>query len=358
MNNANSSECFIGNDGPLIIAGPCSAETEDQVIETAKQLSKISSVKIFRAGIWKPRTRPNSFEGVGEQGLPWLKRVKEETGLLTTTEVANTKHVELALKHGIDILWIGARTTVSPFTIQEMADALRGVDIPVMIKNPINADIELWVGAIERIQAAGIKHLAAIHRGFSTFEKIKFRNSPKWKIPVELKQRIMDIPMICDPSHIAGKRELILEVSQKAMNLNMNGLMIESHIDPDKALSDASQQVTPAQLSDLLQTLSYKTEFSTNESFENELERLRKKIDNTDEEIIKNLHIRMEITKEIGMAKLKNNITMFQPHRMDELMKERIEQGETYGLTSGYVKAVYTTIHNESVREQMKLAED
>lgn len=264
---------------PLVIAGPCSAESLDQMLRTAHALKEISEVSVFRAGIWKPRTRPNNFEGLGEIALPWLAEVKKQTGLKVTTEVATAKHVELCLKAGVDILWIGARTTANPFSVQEIADALKGVDIPVMVKNPINADLQLWIGALERFNLAGITKLMAIHRGFSVGEKLEFRNDPLWRIPMELKVKFPELPLLCDPSHITGKRDLIQTVCQKAMDLDMNGLIIETHPDPEKAWSDASQQVTPEKLSEIISSLSLKKENSQDKSYTNQLNDLRDQID-------------------------------------------------------------------------------
>ncbi len=337
---------------PLVIAGPCSAESPEQMLATAREIAKIPDVRIFRAGIWKPRTRPNCFEGVGAEGLKWLEDVKAETGLLTTTEVANAQHVELALKHNVDILWIGARTTVSPFAVQEIADALKGVNIPVMVKNPVNQDLPLWLGAIERFAGAGITKLAAIHRGFSTGDKSKYRNLPKWNIPIELKRRFPDLPMICDPSHIAGRRDLIAQICQKAMDVDMDGLMVETHINPDVALSDAAQQVTPEALSKIISSLSLRTEYAVDRSFEQELEHLRNLVDRADLDILEALKERTEIIKKIGLAKKENNIMPLQIHRMDELMKMRVERGVNLGLTEKFIRDIYHTIHTESVRIQ------
>ena len=343
---------------PLVIAGPCSAENREQMLATANEVKEIEGVQIFRAGIWKPRTRPNCFEGVGEEGLKWLSEVKEQTGLLTTTEVANAQHVELALKHNVDILWIGARTTVSPFAVQEIADALKGVNIPVMVKNPVNQDLPLWIGALERINGAGINKMAAIHRGFSTGDNSKYRNLPLWKIPIELKRQFPTLPMICDPSHIAGKRDLIASTCQKAMDADMEGLMVETHINPDVALSDAKQQVTPASLDNILKGLSLRTEYTTDRSFEQELDHLRSKVDRVDREILEALAARTEIIKKIGIAKKENNIMPLQIHRMDELMKKRIDMGHELGLVEKFIKDIYNTIHSESVRIQGEIVNE
>ncbi len=346
------------NGRPLVIAGPCSAESEEQMLAIAHQVKELQQAKVFRAGIWKPRTRPNTFEGVGLVGLPWLQRVKEETGMLITTEVANAQHAELALKHGVDILWIGARTTVSPFAVQEIADALKGTNIPVMVKNPINADLALWMGAIERFNAVGLTKLAAIHRGFSTADKSKYRNLPIWSIPIELKRNLPDLPIICDPSHIAGRRDLIAEVCQKAMDANMEGLMIETHINPDKALSDAKQQVTPDGLKEIINGLSLRNEHSSDKNFEESLDKLRSGIDKVDREIIELLHVRMNVVREIGACKKDNNVTPLQIDRMDAVMKERCQLGSKVGLDEKYIEDLFHVIHTESVRQQTKIMND
>jgi chorismate mutase len=335
---------------PVIIAGPCSAESEEQVLSTAKELS-LRGVKIYRAGIWKPRTRPNAFEGVGAKGLKWLKRVKEETGMLTATEVANTKHVYEVLKNGIDIIWIGARTTANPFAVQEIADALQGVDIPVMIKNPVNPDVELWIGALERINKAGITKMAAIHRGFSNYDKTLFRNDPQWQIPIELKRRIPELMMITDPSHICGNRQLLYDVSQKAMDLNFDGLIIESHITPDKALSDAKQQITPAELESLLVRLILR-EPSSNAHAELTLAELREQIDKLDDKLVNLLEKRMEVVGEIGAYKKENNLTILQSRRWDDILNKRVSLGQRKGLSEEFILKVFKAIHQESINHQ------
>lgn len=340
---------------PLVIAGPCSAETEEQVLETAKAVVQIEDVRIFRAGIWKPRTRPNSFEGVGEKGLPWLKRVKEDTGLLVTTEVANAHHVELALKNDIDILWIGARTTVNPFSVQEIADALKGTNIPVMVKNPINADLALWMGALERMNLAGIDKLVAIHRGFSTAEKSDYRNVPLWRIPIELKRRLPDLPIICDPSHITGDRHRINLVCQKAMDVDMEGIMVETHPRPDQAWSDAAQQVTPTMLGEIIKSLVLKTEFSLDRTFESELSDLRSQIDRIDSELLEGLRMRFNIVERIGDLKMKNNVTALQVHRMDAMIKRISDMAQDIGLRSQFAQEIYNVIHEESVKLQTEM---
>jgi len=345
-------ECFPKLTSPIIIAGPCSAETEQQVMDTARQIKEFPNVQVFRAGIWKPRTRPNSFEGNGEKALPWMKRVKAELGLQTTVEVANAKHVELALKYDIDILWIGARTTASPFAVQEIADALKGTNIRVMIKNPINPDLALWLGAIERIYQAGIDRIIAIHRGFSVEGSHEYRNAPMWKLPIELKQRLPDLPMICDPSHIAGKRELIAKVTQKALDVNMDGAIIETHITPDTAWSDAAQQITPTQLKEIVSNLAYRKPDCHNKEYEDELEISRDQIDRIDQELIELLSQRHKIVEKIAITKIKNHVTALQVNRLNEMMTKRYEKGEALGLSQTYIKEIFDTIHTESVKKQ------
>lgn len=342
---------------PIVMAGPCSAESFEQVMTTAKALKEISGVSVFRAGIWKPRTRPNNFEGLGEIALPWLNEVKKETGLLVTTEVATAKHVELCLKHGVDILWIGARTTANPFSVQEIADSLKGVDIPVMVKNPINADLQLWIGALERFNLAGITKLIAIHRGFSVAEKLEFRNDPLWRIPMELKVKFPELPLICDPSHITGQRELIQKVCQKAMDLDMDGLIIETHPDPDKAWSDASQQVTPKKLSEIISNLSLKKEDSKDLSFTHNLNDLREQIDRLDNELLHTLKLRANVVDKIAKAKIEQNVTALQRNRFDQLMKERLHAGEKLGLDQNFIKEIFDAIHEQSVQIQTDLFE-
>ncbi len=343
------------NKKPIIISGPCSAENESQVLATAHAIANIDPSIIFRAGIWKPRTRPNSFEGVGIEGLGWLQKVKEETGMKITTEVANAKHVEECLKHGIDILWIGARTTVSPFAVQEIADVLKGVDIPVMIKNPVNPDLQLWIGAIERIQQAGINKIVAIHRGFHTFSKSPFRNDPNWQIAVELKLMFPALPMICDPSHICGSTELIPYIAQKALDMELDGLMIETHILPEIAKSDPKQQLTPSQLEELLSKLVVREPISQSKKFIDSLTELRSNINKIDDEILHLLMTRMQIAKEIGKYKKKNNVTILQAARWEELLKDRISRGQMMGLNEDTVKKIYHIIHEEAVRIQTEI---
>ena len=339
---------------PLIIAGPCSAETEEQLLNTCKQLTS-NGVDILRAGIWKPRTRPNSFEGVGEVGLTWFKNVKKELGMPTATEVANAQHVELALKHEVDVLWIGARSTVNPFTVQEIADALKGVDIPVIVKNPINPELALWIGAIERIYNAGITKVAALHRGFSTYEKTKYRNAPMWQLAIELKSNLPNVPIIGDPSHIGGKREFILPLAQKALDLDFDGLMIETHIDPDNAWSDASQQVTPSRLTEILKELKVRTVSSADVEVVNQLEELRRKIDSIDSEIMEHLAARTRLVEKIGEYKKANNITVFQVDRWLKVFQTRPEWAEKQNLSKDFIANIYKLIHDEAIRIQTKI---
>ena len=345
---------FSNFEKPIIIAGPCSAESEAQLHDIAHTLSNSANIDLLRAGIWKPRTRPGSFEGVGAEGLKWLVEAGKAYHIPTTTEVANVKHVEQALKAGVDVLWIGARTTVNPFSVQEIADALKGIDIPVMIKNPINPDINLWVGAIERIQNAGMSEIAVIHRGFSSYEKTKFRNIPKWGIPVELMSLFPDIPIICDPSHIGGSRELIQSISQKALDMNMAGLMIETHHTPDKALSDAQQQITPAELFQILGELVVrKPNPVTGKDYI--LDDLRSKIDEIDDNIMNDLAKRFEIIDEIGAYKKANNITILQIERWFEILASRKKNGVSKGLRDEFIDEVLKSIHKESVYRQTNI---
>lgn len=338
---------------PIIIAGPCSAESEEQVMDAARQLAGMG-IRIFRSGIWKPRTRPNAFEGVGSRGLPWLKRVKEETGMLTTTEVANVKHVYEALKYGIDIIWIGARTSANPFAVQEIADTLKGMDIPVMIKNPVNPDVELWIGAIERIYGAGIKRILAIHRGFSIFGKSEYRNHPHWQIPIELKRRIPNLPVITDPSHICGNRERLYEISQEAMDLNFDGIIIESHPDPDKALSDPMQQLKPADLKHMLDRIIIrKTEVDNGLALT--IAELREEIDKLDDQIIDIFEQRMEIADQIGQYKKEHNVAILQSKRWDSILNKRLEMGLEKGLSNEFITRVFRAIHQESINHQARI---
>jgi len=339
---------------PLIIAGPCSAESHEQVITTAKALAK-KNVNIFRSGIWKPRSRPDAFQGIGKEGLSWLKEVKETTGLPVAIEVANAAHVELALENEIDFLWIGARSSVSPFNVQEIADALDGVDIPIFIKNPVNPDIELWTGAIERIHQKGIKRIAAIHRGFSSFEKTKYRNNPNWEIPIELKRRFPDLPLLCDPSHIAGKKELLLDIAQNALDLNYSGLMIEVHHEPEKALSDKEQQITPTELDELLLKLSLRKSTSNDPIFTNTLEKLRGKIDDLDYELLSNIAKRMELVQDIGIYKRENQVAIYQPERWNEIVNTRTKKAVENLISKEFIIKIFESIHEESIRKQSEV---
>jgi len=339
---------------PFLIAGPCSAETEEQMLETALQLKEFCSIDVLRAGIWKPRTRPDSFEGVGEEGLPWLVSAGKLLGVPTTTEVANTRHAELALKAGIDILWIGARTTVNPFAVQELADAVRGSGVPVMIKNPVNPDLELWIGAFERFEKAGTTDLTAIHRGFSVYKHPKYRNVPNWELPIALRERMPHIPMICDPSHITGKRSLLLEVSQKAMDLNFDGLMIESHRNPDAAWSDAAQQLTPENLGKLISQLVLRSKIIS-DSAQQGLEEMRDKIGILDDRLFEILAARMLLSEEVGKFKLDHNITILQEEHWKKVISGRLEKAGEYGLAERFVRLVMDALHQESIRHQTRV---
>ncbi len=338
------------SERPFVIAGPCSAETEEQVMTTARQLAE-KGCHMFRAGIWKPRTKPGGFEGNGETALPWMQQVKEETGMLTATEVATPEHVELALKYGIDILWVGARTTANPFAMQALADALKGADVPVLVKNPVNPDLELWIGALERINGAGIKRLGAIHRGFSSYDKNIYRNLPMWQIPIELRRRIPNLPIVCDPSHIGGRRDLIAPLCQQAMDLSMDGLIVESHCEPDKAWSDASQQVTPAILDYILSILVIRGETQTTEN----ITALRKQIDEIDNSIIEMLAKRMRVSREIGQYKKEHDMTILQTARYTEILDRRAAQGFHMGIAPECIHKIFEAIHEESVNQQMKM---
>jgi len=351
----NSISGWLKVNRPIIISGPCSAETEEQTVATAKQIAATGKVHALRAGIWKPRTRPGQYEGAGDIGLQWLMTAKKETGLPVTTEVANAAHVEAALKAGVDILWVGARTTVNPFSVQEVADSLKGVDIPVMVKNPVNPDLELWIGALERLQKAGIKTMAAIHRGFSSAEKGPFRNLPMWNIAIELKTRFPELEIICDPSHIGGNRDLISFISQKALDLDMAGLMIESHINPDAAWSDAKQQVTPAVLGKIISELVVRKPDSENKTFKDTLSILREQIDHLDDEIMQKLSSRMKISEKIGQYKRDNNVIILQVNRWEEIIKSRVTLGKAMGLDEGFTRDLLRLIHHESIQVQEKI---
>ncbi len=340
----------IDDKRPIIIAGPCSAENREQVLNTAQSLAS-KGIRIFRAGIWKPRTKPGGFEGVGAVGLPWLKEVKEKTGMLTSTEVATPYHVFEAIKAGIDILWIGARTVANPFAMQELADALKGTDIPILVKNPVNPDLELWIGAIERIYGAGIRNIGVIHRGFSSYEKKLYRNLPLWHIPIELKRRYPDLSMFCDPSHIGGKRELVAPIAQQALDLNFDGLIIESHCDPDHALSDAAQQLTPDVLDYTLSMLVIRDNAQTTE----DITVLRKQIDEIDEQLLATLAKRMRISKEIGTYKKEHNMPILQEGRYNDILENRAKLGKAMELNPEFVAEIMKSIHEESVRVQMEI---
>lgn len=346
---------FSTKEKPFLIAGPCSAETREQLIATAEAMQNLP-VQLFRAGVWKPRTRPGSFEGKGIEALTWLEEVKATYGFKTAIEVAEPKHVEAALLHNVDVLWIGARTVVNPFQVQHIADSLKGVKIPVMVKNPVNPDVDLWQGAIERIQAVGIKEVAAIHRGFSAYKTSNsYRNQPNWIIPVELKRRLPDMPVFCDPSHISGQAIRVAQVAQKAMNIGFDGLMIETHIKPKEALSDADQQITPAELQQLLLNLTIRNEYPTGENGLLELEYLRQTVDNIDAEIIDLIAKRMEISGQMGEVKRLNNITAYQPERWREILETRCEQARKLSLSGSYISSIYELIHNESIKKQLEI---
>ena len=344
------------NGSPFIISGPCSAESEEQVMVTAKKIAESGRVNALRAGIWKPRTRPNSFEGMGAVAIPWLKNAAKETGLLSITEVAKPEHVELCLKAGIEMLWIGARTTANPFSVQEIAEALKGVDIPVFVKNPIHLDLQLWIGAMERLWQAGIRRIAAIHRGFAIGKPQRYRNEPLWEIPIELKRLYPNLLLLSDPSHIGGKRESIEKLSQRALDLDFDGLIIESHYQPDKALSDAAQQVTPEQLNDILNRLKYRRSSSANREFVYNLQTLRNDIDEVDEELLHLLKKRSEIVEQIGDFKLKNNVTVFQLERWIEILKTRGDLAVELGIDKEFIIEMMKTIHKESVHLQTELS--
>ena len=340
----------VSDKRPFLIAGPCSAETEEQVMATAKQLAA-NGVKIMRAGIWKPRTKPGGFEGIGPIGLQWLKKVKKETGMYVSTEVATQKHVYEALKYGVDMLWIGARTTANPFAVQEIAEALQGVDIPVLVKNPVNPDLELWIGALERLSAVGLTKLGAIHRGFSSYDKSVYRNMPQWHIPIELKRRFPDLPIICDPSHIGGRRDLIQPLSQQAMDMGFEGLIIETHCDPTNAWSDAAQQVTPDVLKDIIENLIIRDSKQTTE----DLVDLRKQIDELDQRLLELLSKRMRVSTEIGQYKKEHDIAIVQTDRYDDILKRRIAEAVSMKMNPEFMRVVLEAIHEESVRVQVDL---
>ena len=338
------------NERPFVIAGPCSAESEEQVMTTARQLAA-KGCHMFRAGVWKPRTKPGGFEGHGEKALPWLAQVKKETGMLVATEVATPEHVELALKYGVDVLWVGARTTANPFAVQALADSLKGVDVPVLVKNPVNPDLELWVGALERINRAGVERLGVIHRGFSSYDKKIYRNLPMWQIPIELHRRYPSLPLVCDPSHIGGRRDLIAPLCQQAMDLGFDGLIVESHCSPDEAWSDAAQQVTPDVLDYLLSLLVVRDEVMTTEG----INQLRHQIDDIDNQLIEILAKRMRICREIGQYKKEHNMTVLQAQRYDEILNKRGVQCSMCGMSPDFAVHIFKNIHEESVRQQIEI---
>lgn len=339
----------------IVIAGPCSAESEEQVLQTARELAAQGDTDLFRSGIWKPRTRPNSFEGVGVVGLGWLKKVKEETGLPVTTEVANRQHVFEALKYGIDVLWLGARTTVNPFSVQEVADAIKGVDIPVLIKNPINPDLKLWMGAIERIYKAGVTRIGVIHRGFSYHGQTNYRNVPRWQIPIELKRQFPDLQIICDNSHICGRRDTLLAVAQKALDLNFDGIMTEVHPNPDEAWSDAAQQITPAQFGQLVEDLRLRVPTSDDPEYKDTIEHLRQEIDEIDDELLNILGRRMQLSEQIGEYKKRKNIAILQTDRWGEILERATSLGKVKGLSKEFVTVILKAIHQESINHQEKI---
>ena len=357
MENKKEMRSWLDNFGlnhPLVIAGPCSAETEDQVLKIAHQL-KDTDASVLRAGIWKPRTRPGNFEGVGALGLKWLQKAKQETGMLTTTEVANANHVDLALEHDVDILWIGARTTVSPFIVQDIADALKGTDKIVLIKNPVNPDLSLWLGAVERIYAADIKNVGVIHRGFSTYEKTRYRNNPEWQLAIDLQNKMPDLPLILDPSHIAGRRDIIFDLCQTALDLNYDGLMVETHYDPDNAWSDAAQQITPATLVEIMRDLRIRKEVGEAADFKNKINTLRTQIDVIDHQLIDMLGKRMKVADEIGGLKKAHNVAVLQTKRWNEILGKMILQGEEKNLSEEFILRVFKAIHQESINHQEKI---
>jgi chorismate mutase len=345
----------IWNKRPLIISGPCSAETEEQVVETAVRLAKTGKVDALRAGIWKPRTKPGMFEGIGVKGLPWLAQAKKISGLPIAVEVATAKHVEMALQFDVDILWIGARTTVNPFSVQEVCDALRGTDVPVLIKNPINPDLELWCGGIERLQKVGIKDVGMIHRGFSNYGNTEFRNAPMWHLPIEMKRRFPDMLIVCDPSHICGNRTALQEVAQKSIDLDFGGLMIEAHIDPDKAWSDAKQQITPERLSEILDSLKWRLENTNEKEFVNALSKLREQINQIDDELMALLGQRMKISNKIGEYKRENNITILQTNRWNEILAKAFIKGEKLDLSKYFITKYFDAVHMESINHQNRV---
>jgi chorismate mutase len=340
---------------PLIISGPCSAETRDQVVETAVRLHKTGKVDIMRAGIWKPRTRPGSFEGIGAKGLPWMQEAKKITGMPVAVEVATAKQVEDALNFEVDVLWIGARTTVNPFSVQDVADALRGVDIPVLIKNPINPDLELWIGAVERVAKAGIKQIGLIHRGFSSYGNTEYRNAPMWHLAIEMKRRNPGMLIINDPSHICGRRDILQEVAQEAIDLDFDGLIIESHIDPDKAWSDAKQQVTPEKLGEMISAIRWRKEDIASEEYHAAMEKMRQQINQLDDELLQILGQRMKVADKIGQYKKENNITILQTNRWNAILERAYAKGEKLGLSKEFITKYFDAVHMESINHQNKI---
>jgi len=355
--NIEKSANWMQKERPYYFFGPCSAESPEQLRATAKGISENFKNVIFRAGVWKPRTRPNNFEGIGVDALPWLQEIKKEFGFQLTTEVASAEHVEACLKAGIDILWVGARTTVNPFSVQAIADALKGVDIPVFVKNPINPDLSLWMGALERINKAGVNKLGAIHRGFHLADNGPYRNSPNWNLAVQLKGAFPNLPLICDVSHIAGKRALLSHVAQKGIDLDMDGLMVETHINPEEALSDPQQQLTPIQLNDLIKGLTPKKKSSDDQEFKSKLELLRDEIDQIDDELLEQIAVRMNLAKQIGDYKKNNKVTVLQVNRWQEILAKSLKQGEALGLSDKFIAALLNAIHDESIRQQTLIQE-
>ncbi len=354
IEQATSVEALL-KKRPLIISGPCSAETEEQVMQTAMRLAATGKVDIMRAGIWKPRTRPGSFEGIGTKGLPWLQAARKESGLPVAVEIATGKQVEDALHFGVDVLWIGARTTVNPFSVQEVADALRGVDVPVLIKNPINPDLELWIGAMERVAKAGIKNIGLIHRGFSSYGNTEYRNAPMWHLAIEMKRRYPELLMINDPSHICGRRDILQEVAQTAIDLDFDGLIIESHIDPDNAWSDAKQQITPEKLGEMISSIRWRKEDVASEEYHAALEKLRQQINNLDDELMQILSQRMKVAESIGKYKKDNNITILQTNRWNAILERAFAKGEKFGLSKEFVTKYFDAVHMESINHQNKI---
>ena len=351
----NEKIATIWNKRPLIISGPCSAETAEQVLATAEKLAATNKIDMLRAGIWKPRTKPGLFEGIGTKALEWLAESKKQTGLPTTVEVATAKHVQDALQYDVDVLWIGARTTVNPFSVQEVADALRGVDIPVLVKNPINPDLELWSGAIERLQKTGVENIGMIHRGFSSYGNTEYRNAPMWHLPIEMKRRYPGMLLICDPSHICGNRTMLQQVAQKSIDLDFDGLMLESHIDPDNAWSDAKQQVTPERLNEIFESLIWRKENTSQQEFITALTQLREQINQVDDELLLLIGQRMKLADKIGEYKRENNITILQTNRWNEILDRATNKGEKLGLSKEFIIRYFDAVHMESINHQNKI---